>query len=101
MRYASNEDLSPTVRGILPTDAQDLYRETYNQAWDDYDEASQEDMSRHDMAHRQAWMAVERAFVRDPNSGIWRARGQTAEEAKEEGTTLLGRVKDLIGNAFA
>lgn len=36
MPYASNSDLPDNVRGVLPRHAQDIYREAFNSAWDQY-----------------------------------------------------------------
>jgi len=36
MPYSTNEDLPISVRGHLPTHAQDIYREAVNHAWSQY-----------------------------------------------------------------
>ena len=56
MPYLSNEDLPPPVRLHLPPHAQDMYREAFNHAWQQYGgEAT---------AHRVAWAAVKRLYVK-------------------------------------
>ncbi len=65
MPYAANEELPPSVRDHLPPHAQDIYREAFNHAWDRYggEEAT---------AHRVAWAAVKRSYVK--RDGSWAPR---------------------------
>ena len=56
----------------LPAHAQDIYKEAFNSAWDEYGH----DESR---AHRVAWGAVERKYHKD-QSGKW-VEGATEETA--------------------
>jgi cation transport regulator len=68
MPYASNENLPPTVRMHLPIHAQDIYREAFNHAWAAHaGEGRQEEA-----AHRIAWAAVKRSYVKLGND--WVAR---------------------------
>jgi cation transport regulator len=55
MPYASNRDLPPSVREHLPAHAQDIFREAFNRAFDQYggDEAT---------VFRIAWAAVKRRY---------------------------------------
>ncbi len=62
MPYAGNEDLPPSVRGHLPPHAQDVYREAFNHAWRQYGEDEP-------TAHRVAWAAVKRLYVK--RDGFW------------------------------
>jgi cation transport regulator len=55
MPYDERSDLPDNVRDNLPSHAQDIYKEAYNSAWDQYDH----DESR---AHRVAWGAVEKKY---------------------------------------
>ncbi|BDG02263.1 ChaB family protein [Anaeromyxobacter oryzae] len=66
MPYAANDDLPRSVRDHLPEHAQDIYREAFNHAWDRYggDEV---------IAHRVAWAAVKRSYVKV--DGGWAPRG--------------------------
>ena len=63
MPYDTKSDLPKSVRDALPTHAQDIYKEAYNSAWDEYhhDEAR---------AHRVAWGAVEHSYHKD-DDGKW------------------------------
>ncbi len=65
MPYTANEDLPPSVRGHLPAHAQDIYREAFNHAWERYgDEPT---------AHRVAWAAVKRLYVKRPDGWVLRS----------------------------
>ncbi len=70
MPYASNEDLPPPVRDHLPQHAQDIYREGFNHAY----AAHWNDPRREEAAHRIAWGAVKRSYVKV--GGEWVARGR-------------------------
>jgi cation transport regulator len=60
MPYATNEDLPASVRGHLPPRAQDIFRETFNAAWQQHrGEAAGE---REERAFRIAWAAVKRRY---------------------------------------
>jgi cation transport regulator len=63
MPYSINAQLPDSVRHVLPPHAQDIYREAFNHAWDEYDQ----DESR---AHRVAWAAVKREYHKDA-TGHW------------------------------
>jgi cation transport regulator len=68
MPYASNESLPPSVRAHLPHHAQDIYREAFNHAWAAHaGEGRQEEA-----AHRIAWAAVKRSYVKFGNEWIAR-----------------------------
>lgn len=58
MPYAINQDLPPSVRNHLPSHAQDIYREAFNHAWDQY----AGNLRREEIAHRVAWAAVKRRY---------------------------------------
>jgi len=66
MPYPANADLPPSVRSHLPEHAQDIYREAFNHAFAAHaGEARQEEA-----AHRIAWAAVKRAYVKVGNTII-------------------------------
>ena len=60
MPYASNADLPPRVRSHLPPHAQDIYRAAFNNAL----AAHIADPRREEAAHRIAWAAVKRLYVK-------------------------------------
>jgi cation transport regulator len=59
MRYATNEDLSSSVRGHLPIDAQNVFLSAFNHAWQTY---GSEPARREEIAHRVAWAAVKKRY---------------------------------------
>lgn len=65
MPYASNDDLPPSVRNHLPPHAQDIYREAFNRAF----AAHAGDPDHEEIAHRIAWAAVKRSYVKDGD--VW------------------------------
>ena len=68
MPYPTNADLPPSVRSHLPEHAQEIYREAFNHAFAAHaGEARQEEA-----AHRIAWAAVKRSYVKVGNSWIAR-----------------------------
>jgi cation transport regulator len=68
MPYPSNDALPASVRHHLPSRAQDLYREAFNDAWATYSA----DPRREEIAHRVAWAAVKRQFHKGAG-GQWQA----------------------------
>jgi len=60
MPYLLNDDLPPSVRNHLPEHAQDIYREAFNHAWEEYSG----DPRREEIAHRVAWAAVKKVYVK-------------------------------------
>jgi cation transport regulator len=65
MPYSANGDLPPSVRNHLPDHAQDIYRETLNDAYGAH--AGEPDRERR--AYMIAWAAVKRSYVKA--SDIW------------------------------
>lgn len=58
MPYRTNADLPPPVQKHLPTDAQSIYREAFNHAWQTY----KRDPRQEEIAHRVAWAAVKKGY---------------------------------------
>ena len=71
MPYDKRADLPDSVRDNLPAHAQDIYKEAFNSAWEQYDQ----DEAR---AHRVAWGAVERSYHKNA-SGKW-VEGATKQD---------------------
>ena len=69
MPYRFNDDLPPSVRNHLPERAQDIYREAFNHAYF----AHEGDPRQEEAAHRIAWAAVKRAYVKVGD--VWERRG--------------------------
>jgi cation transport regulator len=66
MPYDRKTDLPEGVKDNLPAHAQDIYKEAFNSAWDEY---------KHDeeRAHRVAWAAVKQKYHKDDDSGRWKS----------------------------
>jgi len=62
--YSQNLELPPSVRGHLPEHAQDIYREAFNNAFAEH----LGDPRQEEAAHRIAWAAVKRRYVK---AGSW------------------------------
>jgi cation transport regulator len=60
MPYDTNEELPQSVKAHLPAHAQDIFRETFNSAWQSYGTA--QPSRREEIAFRVAWAAVKRRY---------------------------------------
>ncbi len=69
MPYRDNFDLPVPVRSHLPDHAQDIYREAFNHAF----EAHSGDPRQEEAAHRIAWAAVKRRYVKVADRWVERA----------------------------
>jgi len=69
MPYASNSDLPSRVRDHLPEHAQSIYRAAFNHAYADHEG----DPRQEEAAHRIAWAAVKRTYVKQGNDWLPRA----------------------------
>ena len=60
MPYDKLADLPDSVKDNLPNHAQEIYQAAFNNAWDEYADASQRrgDDTREETAHKVAWAAV-------------------------------------------
>ncbi len=76
MPYKSLKDLPERVRENLPEHAQEIYREAFNNAWDQYakPEDRRGDASREETAHKVAWAAVKKVYEKDEKSGTWKKK---------------------------
>ena len=63
MPYATRTDLPNSVKDHLPAHAQDIYKEAFNSAWDEYGKDEER-------AHRVAWGAVKEKYHKNA-SGTW------------------------------
>jgi cation transport regulator len=76
MPYDNKRDLPQGVRDNLPEHAQEIYREAYNSAWEQYSDAQDRrgNQSREETAHRVAWSAVSKEYEKDDDSGRWKRK---------------------------
>ncbi len=65
MPYRTKTSLPDSVRDNLPSHAQDIYKEAFNSAWDEYGHDEER-------AHRVAWGAVKKSYHKDEETGKWR-----------------------------
>lgn len=72
MPYNKRSDLPDSVTDTLPSHAQDIYKEAYNSAWDQY--ASPDDRdgddTREEVSHKVAWAAVKNVYKKN-DDGNW------------------------------
>lgn len=70
MPYADNKDLPTGVRKSLPPHAQEIYREAFNNAWEEYKDSSKRraKSSREEAARRVAWAAVKSKYMKLGNT---------------------------------
>jgi cation transport regulator len=64
MPYATKTELPESVKNVLPAHAQDIYKDAYNNAWEEYGH----DESR---AHSVAWGAVKKKYHKNEKTGKW------------------------------
>lgn len=64
MPYSKISELPDSVSDHLPKHAQEIYKEAYNSAWDEYNHEEQR-------AHKVAWAAVKNAGYEKGDDGDW------------------------------
>ncbi|MCE3239325.1 MAG: putative cation transport regulator [Gammaproteobacteria bacterium] len=64
MPYETNKDLPDSVKDNLPSHAQDIYREAFNHAWQEYKDPAKRRKggSQEEVSHRVAWSAVKEKY---------------------------------------
>jgi cation transport regulator len=67
MPYRTNDNLPRSVAAHLPVHAQDIFRETFNRAWETY--GATQPSRREELAFRVAWAAVKRRYQK--SGDIW------------------------------
>ena len=75
MPYKTKRELPDNVKNVLPEHAQDIYKEAFNSAWDQYKDKDdrRDDASREETAHKVAWAAVKHDYEKgDDDNGIKR-----------------------------
>ncbi len=69
MPYASNLELPSAVREHLPRHAQDIFREAFNSAFDEYADRGEQ---RETLAFKVAWAAVKQKYRKQGDE--WQAK---------------------------
>lgn len=67
MPYSKRSELPDNVKDNVPPHAQDIYKEAFNNAIDQYD-------GDEERAHRVAWSAVKQEYTKDEDSGRWKRK---------------------------
>lgn len=64
MPYSNVSELPEGVQNVLPTHAQDIYKEAFNSAYEEYKDPDnrKDDASREEVAHRVAWSTVKQKY---------------------------------------
>jgi len=72
MPYDTIRELPDSVRDNLPKGAQEIYKEAFDSAWDEYADPDDRrgDASREEVAHKVAWSAVKSRY-RKTEDGEW------------------------------
>ncbi len=73
MPYTSINELPEGVRHVLPDHAQDIYKEAFNNAYEEYKkpEDRRDNADREETAHRVAWSAVKKAGYKKGEDDKW------------------------------
>lgn len=72
MPYDSNKDLPDNITNVLPSHAQDIFREAFNSAYEQYKDPEDRKggSDRDETARRVAWAAVKNKYEKDKD-GKW------------------------------
>lgn len=72
MPYSKTTELPDQVKNALPSDAQDIYKEAYNSAYEQYKDPEDRrgDADREEVSHKVAWSAVKNKYEKNDN-GEW------------------------------
>ena len=72
MPYKNTNEIPDSVKNVLPAHAQDIYKEAFNSAYDEYKSPSSRrgDESREEVAHKVAWSAVKQKYAKS-DDGKW------------------------------
>jgi cation transport regulator len=77
MPYYDTNDLPDNVRNVLPSHAQEIFKEAFNNAYEEYadPEERRDNIGREDVARRVAWSAVKKKYEKGED-GKWHARNE-------------------------
>lgn len=73
MPYKNKSELPESVKNVLPEHAQDIYKEAFNSAYEQYEDPDErrDDADQEEVAHRVAWSAVKKAGYEKGDDGKW------------------------------
>lgn len=79
MPYDKREELPGSVRNVLPAGAQDIYKEAFNNALEQYQDPSKRRGGKQDdpeeIAHKVAWGAVKSQYEKG-DDGNWHRKDE-------------------------
>lgn len=72
MPYSKLGELPEQVKDNLPKHAQEIYKEAFNSAWDQYKDEDDRrgDEGREEVSHKVAWSAVKNSYEKS-SDGSW------------------------------
>lgn len=70
MSYKDVDQLPDSVRESLPDEAQGIYLDAFNRAWDQFAGEENDEEAREAAAHQEAWTVVRETY-RQENNGRW------------------------------
>ena len=72
MPYKTTDQLPKSVKDNLPFHAQEIYKESFNNAWKQYKDPEKRDArsSREKTSHKVAWNSVKTTYVKN-SEGKW------------------------------
>jgi cation transport regulator len=75
MPYKSTRDLPESVRDNLPSHAQEIFKEAFNSAWDEYADPDKRrgSESREEVSFKVAWSAVKNEYEKGSDDK-WHAK---------------------------
>jgi cation transport regulator len=76
MPYKTIGDLPDSIRNHLPEHAQEIYREAFNHAWEEYADPKKRraPSSLEEVTHKVAWAAVKKQYEKDEKTGVWKKK---------------------------
>jgi cation transport regulator len=80
MPYQSITDLPDSVRDHTPKHAQEIYKEAFNSAWDQYSDPEDRNgnSGQEEVSHRVAWSAVKNKYHKG-DDGDWHRKSEENE----------------------
>lgn len=72
MPYDKLSELPDSVKNSLPKHGQEIYKEVYNNAWDQYSDPEDRkgDASQEETAHKVAWSAVKEKYKKSGDKWV-------------------------------
>lgn len=76
MPYQNINELPDSVKDHLPKHAQEIYKEAFNNAFEEYKDPRKirDSSSREEVAHKVAWSAVKNKYKKNEKTGNWKLK---------------------------